>query len=111
MSNNSYFVYILFNKKDRVLYTGITNDISRRMEEHKNRTNKRSFTSKYNVDKLGYLEIYGDAEVAIAREKQIKAGSREEKIKLIEKMNPHWYDLTNELMNLFMGLKMSWEAR
>ena len=111
MKEYTYFVYILFSERNGTLYVGVTNDISYRMNQHKTKINSESFSAKYKTDKLGYLEIYGDVHMAIAREKQIKAGSRADKIKLIEKMNPYWHDLANELMNLFMGLKMSWETK
>ncbi len=90
---NAYYVYILTNKSNSVLYTGISNNVIRRVEEHRNHVGSK-FTSKYNVNKLVYYEIYKDVRAAISREKQIKAGSREKKIKLIESMNPEWEDLT-----------------
>ncbi len=90
------FVYILTNKYNRVLYTGVTNNLIRRVLEH--RSGKyRSYTKKYNVTKLVYYEIYGDINLAIKREKQIKAGSRSKKISLIEKLNPEWNDLFTQL--------------
>lgn len=91
-----YFVYILTNKYRTVLYTGVTNDIARRIEEH--RLGRGSgFTSKYRAERLIYYEVFCDVNEAIAREKQIKAGSRRDKIELIEKMNSEWKDLANEL--------------
>lgn len=90
-------VYILTNKNNTVLYTGVTNDLSRRMHEHKNNVNPKSFTAKYNVHKLVWFKNYLDIVEAIEREKQIKAGSRAKKIKLIEEMNPEWMDLSNTL--------------
>ncbi len=96
MNQNSFAVYILTNKNNRVLYTGFTNELCRRVLEHKNKLVK-SFTSRYNVDKLVYYEIYADAESAIYRERQIKAGSRQKKLDLINKMNPNWDDLYNGL--------------
>ena len=86
------YVYILTNKKDGVLYTGVTNDIQRRVHEHKQKTIP-GFTSRYNLRILVYYEIFGDVPLAIAREKQIKGLLRQKKIALIEKMNPHWKDL------------------
>jgi putative endonuclease len=95
MMLKNFYVYILTNPSNTVLYTGITNDIVRRTYEHKGKEVK-GFTSRYNVIKLVYYETYEDADSAIAREKQIKAGSRAKKIELIEKMNPKWKDLSKE---------------
>ena len=93
---SQYYVYIMTNQHNRVLYTGITNDLQRRAYEH--RTGRGgSFTSRYRVTKLVYYEIANDVNAAIAREKQIKAGSRQKKIDLIEGMNPEWVDLYEEL--------------
>jgi putative endonuclease len=89
-----YFVYILTNKYNKVLYTGVTNNLQRRTGEHKNKIHIKSFTSRYNVDKLVYYEIFTQIIPAIAREKQIKAGSRQKKIDLINSMNPEWGDLS-----------------
>ncbi|MDP2884940.1 MAG: GIY-YIG nuclease family protein [Ignavibacteria bacterium] len=91
-----YFVYILTNRSNRVLYTGMTNDLKRRMFEHKTHVGSK-FTSTYNVTKLVYFETFDNPSDAIAREKQIKAGSRQKKIELIENMNPSWNDLTDAL--------------
>lgn len=88
-----YYTYILFNRKNGTLYTGVTSNIQRRMLEHKNKCHI-GFTSKYNIHKLGYYEVFTDVRYAIAREKQIKAGSRQDKLKLIEKINPNWQDLS-----------------
>ena len=92
MNKKSSYVYILFNKRNGTLYTGVTSNLIKRIWEHKNKI-VAGFTEKYNVDKLGYFEIYNDINEAIAREKQIKAGSRKNKIKLIEEKNPNWIDL------------------
>ena len=80
------------NKNNPALYTGVTNDLKRRVYEHKNKL-AEGFTKKYNVDKLVFYEIYNDINDAIAREKQIKGSSRAKKIKLIEEMNNKWNDL------------------
>ena len=88
-----YYVYILTKQKNTVLYTGITNNLEKRIEEHKNKIDPKSFTAKYNVHKLVFYETTTDILSAIAREKQIKAGSRAKKITLIENMNPSWEDL------------------
>ena len=90
-------IYILFNRKNGTLYVGVTSDLIKRIYQHKNKLIE-GFTKKYGVDKLGYYEIYGDIESAIAREKQIKAGSRKKKIDLIEKINPNWDDLYDSLL-------------
>lgn len=90
------FVYIMANKRNNVLYTGITSDLKKRIWEHKEKIAK-GFTEKYNINKLVYFEIYNDPENAIVREKQIKAGSRDRKIELIRKINPEWKDLYSEL--------------
>ena len=95
-NNKQYYVYLICNKNNTTIYTGITSDIKRRIWEHKNKTTK-GFSSKYNLYKLLYYEIYNDPENAIIREKQIKSGSREKKIELIESMNPKWIDLYDNL--------------
>jgi len=87
-----YYVYIMTNSNNKVLYTGITNDLERRCHEHKHKK-VEGFTKKYNVYKLIYFEKFELIESAIAREKQLKSGSRKKKIQLIEKMNPAWKDL------------------
>ena len=87
-----YYVYIMTNKINSTLYTGVTNDLKRRVFEHKNKL-LEGFTKKYNIDKLLFYEAYDDINNAIAREKQIKSGTRAKKIKLIEKVNSKWDDL------------------
>ena len=91
-----YYVYILTNKNNTVLYTGITNNLKRRVYEHKERLIE-GFTKRYNVAKLVYYEVCDEVYSAIEREKQIKAGSRQKKIALIENMNKGWKDLYEEL--------------
>lgn len=91
--SNTYYVYILTNKSNKVLYTGVTNDLIRRVYEHKNKLDKNSFTAKYNVNKLVYYEITENVESAILREKQIKAGSRQKKLDLINAFNPAWKEI------------------
>ncbi|WP_295701528.1 GIY-YIG nuclease family protein [uncultured Helicobacter sp.] len=86
-----------FSKANGTLYTGVTSDLPKRIYEHKNKITK-GFSAKYNVDKLGYYEIYDDIKDAIAREKQIKAGSRQKKLDLIESFNPRWEDLYESLL-------------
>ena len=90
------YIYILFNRKNGTLYVGATRDLIKRIYQHKNKLIEW-FSKKYGVDKLGYYEVYSDIENAIAREKQIKAGSRKKKIDLIEKINPNWDDLYDSL--------------
>ena len=94
-TDNQYYVYIITNKKDGVLYIGVTNDLERRMFEHKNKLIK-GFSSKYNLDKLVYLEVYQYVEDAIKREKNMKKWKREWKINLILEDNPDWEDLSKE---------------
>ncbi|MBP3687076.1 MAG: GIY-YIG nuclease family protein [Alphaproteobacteria bacterium] len=86
------YVYILFNKRHGTLYVGVTTDLLKRVYEHKIKFNK-GFTQKYNVDKLGYYEMFDDVGMAIVREKELKAGNRKNKIDLIESINPQWIDL------------------
>jgi putative endonuclease len=92
----SYYVYILTNKRHTVLYTGVTGNLLRRVYEHREKL-VEGFTKKYNVTKLVYYEIFRDAENAILREKQIKAGSRSKKIQMINDMNKEWQDLYDQL--------------
>ena len=92
-----YYVYILTNKNNTVLYVGVTNDLVRRVFEHKNKLSD-GFTKKYNVDKLVYYEVCSNSLSAIEREKQIKAGSRKKKIILIESMNVEWVDLYSSIL-------------
>lgn len=91
-----YFVYLMTNKNNTVIYTGVTNDLKRRVYEHKEKLID-GFTKKYNVNKLVYFEFTSDINSAIQREKQIKAGSRKKKIDLINSINPEWKDLYNEI--------------
>ena len=88
-----YYVYIMTNKMNTVLYTGVTNDLMRRVYEHKNKLDIKSFTARYNVNKLVYYETTNSIQSAIEREKQIKAGSRKKKEDLINEFNPDWKDL------------------
>lgn len=88
----NYYVYIMTNDRRTVLYTGMTNDLRKRTLQHKEKCYK-GFTSRYNVDRLVYLERYSSAQEAVAREKQIKAGSRAKKLTLISDFNPEWKDL------------------
>ena len=94
----NYYVYILTNKNHTVLYTGVTNDLIRRVYEHKNHLDKDDFTAKYKVTKLVYFEQTSDVRAAIEREKQIKSWSRNRKTDLIFEKNPHWVDLYDRLL-------------
>lgn len=98
MIEKEYFVYILASKKYGTLYIGVSNDLLRRVYEHRNNLIP-GFTQKYNVHKLVYIEQYNDINEAILREKQIKKWNRDWKINLIEKENPQWVDLYLELID------------
>ena len=89
-----YYVYILTNNADAVMYIGITNDLKRRLPEH-HAEQVSGFTQKYHVHKLVYYEEYSDPNVAIIREKQLKRWSRTKKNALVETKNPHWDDWGN----------------
>ena len=95
--NKLGYVYILFNKRNGTLYTGVTSDLIRRVYEHKEKLTD-GFTKRYGVDKLGYYEVLESITDAISREKQIKSGSRKKKLDLIEKSNPMWKDLYDEIL-------------
>jgi len=92
MTSKTYYVYILASKRNGTLYAGVTDNLQRRIYEHKNNLVK-GFTQKYNIHNLVYYEQTNDINVAIEREKQIKSWSRNKKLVLIEKDNPAWYDL------------------
>lgn len=93
---NEYFVYILASKKKGTLYVGVTNDLRRRVSEHKGKIIK-GFTAKYGVSQLVWYESTNSIESAILKEKQLKGGSRAQKIAHIEKMNPKWEDMYYQL--------------
>ena len=90
----TYYVYIMTNRS-KTLYTGMTNDLMRRIGEHKSKA-VPGFTQRYNIDRLVFFEETGDVRAAIAREKQIKGWSRAKKIALIESMNAGWKDLSED---------------
>ena len=92
-----YYVYILASKRNGTLYIGVTNNLIKRVWEHKNNV-VHGFTEKYNIHKLVYYEAGTDASSAIMREKQMKKWNRQWKIELIEKNNPEWNDLYRELV-------------
>ena len=94
--NRQYYIYIMSNKRNTVLYTGVTNDLKRRVYEHREKL-VDGFTKKYNIFKLVHYEVFDDIENAILREKQIKGGSRQKKVELISSMNKEWRDLYAEL--------------
>ena len=93
-----YYIYILTNRNNTVLYTGVTNDLIRRVYEHKNNADPKSFTARYKVHKLIYFEETGDVKSAIEREKQIKSWSRGKKIALVHESNPKFFDLYPRLL-------------
>ncbi len=93
MGPRDYYVYLLTNRSG-TLYTGVTNDIQRRMYEHKNKL-VEGFTKRYNIDMLVYYEVTSDIGEALTREKQIKAWRRSKRIALIESVNPQWRDLSD----------------
>ncbi len=91
-----YYVYMMSNNTNTVTYTGVTNNLLRRIYEHKNKLGG-GFTAKYHIKKLVYYEVHHDIENAIMREKQIKSWPRKNKVKLINTMNQDWHDLYGEL--------------
>ena len=96
MIAKTYCVYIMTNKLNSTLYTGVTNNLLRRVHEHKNRMGSK-FTNRHKITKLVYYETTNDVEAAIMREKQIKDGSRQKKIDLVNSINPGWLDLSDDL--------------
>ena len=94
--SKQYYVYVMTNKRNTVLYTGVTNDLRRRVYEHREKL-VDGFTRKYNIIKLVYYEIFQDPENAIIREKHLKAGSRQKKIDLVNQMNKEWRDLYEQM--------------
>ena len=98
MEEKIYYIYIMTNLHNTTLYTGVTNDLHRRVQEHK-RGEGGKFTRKYKLIKLVYYEAFPDVRAAITREKQIKGGSRMKKLLLIESLNPDWADLTLDLIS------------
>ena len=97
--NNTYYVYILASDRNGTLYTGVTNNLEKRIIEHKTKQFK-GFTDKYDIDKLVWFESGGSIEQAIEFEKKIKNRSRQWKIDLIESRNPNWEDMSKEFYNL-----------
>ncbi len=93
------YVYIMTNKNNNVLYTGVTSQLGTRVYQHKTGEYKGSFTNRYNCHKVVHFEYFHFIEEAIAREKQIKAGSRKKKLELIEELNPNWNDLYDNIID------------
>jgi putative endonuclease len=94
----NFYVYIITNKSKTVLYTGMTNNLKRRLQEHKEKLNPNSFTSKYNVEFLLHYEHFGWVQQAIAREKEIKLLKREKKLELIQEINPNLNFLNDQFV-------------
>jgi putative endonuclease len=97
LMNRQHCVYIMTNKGNTVLYTGVTNDLQRRAYQHRTKLVK-GFSKRYNTTKLVYYEVCKDIYHAISREKQIKGGSRAKKIAMVNKMNPGWRDLYGDII-------------
>ena len=94
----AYYVYILSNTTNSTIYTGVTNDLIKRVYEHKNKLDPHSFTARYHIHKLVYYEETSDVRAAIEREKQIKSWSRTRKNQLVDAMNPRWEDLYGNIL-------------
>ncbi len=94
----NYYVYILSNCTNTTIYTGVTNNLIRRVYEHRQHADPHSFTAKYDIHKLVYFEYTGDVKAALEREKQIKSWSRAKKNKLVNTKNPQWVDLYETLL-------------
>ena len=92
------WVYMMTTKGNTALYTGVTIDISRRIDNHKNKDSKKSFSARYNCNKLIYAEVFDDLYAARVREKQLKNWKREWKNELIEKNNPGWQDISDRIL-------------
>ncbi len=96
MNHHNYYIYIISNWNNKVIYIGVTNNLERRIFEHKSKLIP-GFSSKYNLNKLVYYEQYSDIRDAVIREKELKKWRREKKNKIIESMNPEWVDLSKDL--------------
>jgi putative endonuclease len=104
------YVYILTNKNHTVLYIGVTSNLEQRVYQHKTKFHPKSFTARYNIDRLIYFEEFSDATTAIKREKQLKRYKREFKRNLIEKDNPEWRDLSEgwySQANIDLGIRVN----
>jgi len=91
------FTYIITNKNITTFYVGVTSNLKRRLNEHKNKLNPNSFSARYNLSKLVYFEYWPSIDEAIIREKKLKNYSRKRKVEIIERINPNWEDLENQL--------------
>ena len=98
------FIYIITNKNNTTLYVGVTSNILRRIQQHKDKKYKTSFSARYNLNKLVYYEAFQKIGDAIAREKQLKAGSRAKKIALIVGVNPNYDDLLTQVQHEFYSI-------
>lgn len=98
------FIYILTNKNNTTLYVGVTSHIVQRINQHKDKIFPESFSAKYNLNKLVYYEAFQEIGDAIGKEKQIKGGSRQKKLDLINSKNPEWKDLYDEVVENFSNL-------
>ena len=96
MANRQYYVYILANNTNVALYLGVTNDLKKRVYQHKKQM-VRGFAVRYSIGKLFYYEVFEDAENVILREKRLKGSPRARKNRLVESMNSEWQDLYNEI--------------
>lgn len=99
MYDKCYYVYIIMNKMRTVNYTGMTSDLPGRIWQHKTKYYPKSFSAKYNVNKLVYYELCETADSAITREKQLKGWSKDKKMKLIETINPYYKDLYKDILD------------
>ena len=97
------FVYIITNKNNTTLYIGVTSNLPKRIVEHKEKKYKKSFSARYNLDKLVYYECFQMIGEAIGREKQLKAGNRATKEKLINTINPNWKDLYDDIIDIMIN--------
>jgi putative endonuclease len=93
----SAFIYIITNKNNTTIYVGVTSNLKQRIIQHREKKYAKSFSAQFNLNKLVYYESLTSIVTAIAREKQLKAGSRAKKIALIEQLNPEWLDLFEDL--------------
>ena len=94
----TYYVYLLSNTTNSTVYVGVTNNLLKRVYEHKNKLDPNSFTARYHIHKLVYYEITSDIYSAIEREKQIKSWNRSRKNQLVDSLNPRWEDLYGNLL-------------
>lgn len=94
----TYYVYILTNANKNLIYIGVTNNLIRRVYEHKHHLDKGSYTARYNIDQLVYFEETSDVEAAISRERQLKGWNRVRKNRLVESKNPEWKDIYTQIL-------------